>query len=91
MTATAIDALRDRRAGGPQRGLAAPSLGKKAAERVDAPTSRAAVEILCEPPLDAAAPVRQPLEPDARDHADVPTPPGYIAMIEQSVANPAVR
>ena len=63
----------------------------KAAERVFAPTSQAAVELFQQDHLDAVASVRQPLEVYAREHADVRILPGRFMVIEQAVALPKGR
>lgn len=63
----------------------------KAAERVFAPTSQAALDLFMQDRLDAVASVRQPLEAYARDHADVRILPGRFMVIEQAIALPKGR
>ncbi|AWN35264.1 ABC transporter substrate-binding protein [Methylobacterium radiodurans] len=63
----------------------------KAAERVFAPTSQAALDLFRQDRLDAVASVRQPLEAYARDHADVRILPGRFMVIEQAIALPKGR
>ncbi len=63
----------------------------KAAERVFAPTSAAALERFERGDVDAVASVRQPLEARARGRTDVRVLPGSFMAIRQAIAIPRGR
>lgn len=63
----------------------------KAAERVFAPTSAAALTLFLDEKPDVLASVRQPLEAYVRDHPGLRILPGRFMAIEQAVASPKAR